>query len=175
MPTASVIGLEAPQLQQAAGNAYWRAALAARSYVVSALRGRLPVEQVGLAVNSVGGRSQDQLHIHLDCIQPTVRAALKRHSHRLRETWSALPVPLVGHFLVRRINAAEVDSFNPFAALMHLPGQVPDLRAMSFAVIAREQNDPDKGFYMLAYRSRKAHAEKLLDHGCSAVSETASQ
>lgn len=176
MPTAAVVGLEAPQLQQAAGNTYWKAALAARSYVVSALGGRLPVEQVGLAVNSVGGRSQDQLHIHLDCIRPTVRTALQRYSSRMRESWAAFPTPLVGgRFLVRRIDAAAVDSFNPFAALRQLPGRASDLRSTSFAVIAREQNDPDKGFYMLAYRSPEAHAEMLLDHSCSGVQKAVSQ
>ena len=176
MPTVAVVGLEAPQLQQAAGNTYWKAALAARSYVVSALGGRLPVEQVGLAVNSVGGRSQDQLHIHLDCIRPTVRAALKRHSLRLRENWTAFPTPLVGgRFMVRRIDAAAVDGFNPFAALRQLPWRTSDLRSTSFAIIARAPNDPDKGFYMLAYRSPEAHAEMLLDHSCSVAPKAVSQ
>lgn len=174
MPTAAVVGLEAPGLQQSAGNAYWKAALAARSDVVSALGGRWPVEEVGLAVNSVGGRSQDQLHIHLDCIRPSVRAALRRHSQRLGATWSAFPVPLLGRrFLVRGIAAAEVDGFNPFAALRQLPGRAPDLRATSFAIIAREGHDPDRGFAMLAYQSPEAHAEMLLDHACSAVPKTA--
>ena len=174
MPTTAVVGVEAPQLQQSAGNSYWKAALAARSYVMDALGGRLPIESVGLAVNSVGGRSQDQLHIHLDCIKPAVRAALQRHSQRVRSTWSLFPVPLQGsRFFARRIEAAEVDTFNPFTALMQLPGRATDLRSTSFAVISPQQPDAQKAFYLLAYRSPEAHAEMLLDHGCSAASKTA--
>lgn len=173
MPTTAVVGLEAPELQQAAGNAYWKAALAARSYVVSALAGRLPVEQVGLAVNAENGRTQDQLHIHLDCIRSSVRASLQRHSHRLRETWIGFPGLLEGRsFLARRINADEVDSFNPFAALMQLPGRLPDLRATSFAIIPDAHTGLGKGFVMLAYRATKAHAEMLLDHSCAAEQTT---
>ncbi|WP_244479669.1 CDP-diacylglycerol diphosphatase [Methylobacterium sp. Leaf111] len=168
MPTAPVAGLEAPQLQQAAGNVYWKAALAARSYVLSALGGRLPVEQIGVAVNAENGRTQDQLHIHLDCIKPTVEAALRRYAPHLRATWTAFAVRLEwSYFMARRIDAAEVDSFNPFAALMQLPGRNPDLRTTSFAVFAASPDDPNKGYYMLAYQAPKAHAEMLLDHGCA--------
>lgn len=168
MPTTAVVGVEAPQLQQSAGNAYWRAALAARSYVTDALAGKLTVEGVGLAVNSVGGRSQDQLHIHLDCIEPAVRVALQRHSQRVHSTWAAFPVPLHGsRYFAKRIAASEVDSFNPFAALMQLPGHSADLRSTSFAAFSIQGSKLDKGFYLLAYRSPNAHAEKLLDHQCS--------
>ncbi len=31
-------------------------------------------------VNSIYGRSQDQLHIHIDCIKPAVGAALHAHA-----------------------------------------------------------------------------------------------
>jgi CDP-diacylglycerol pyrophosphatase len=176
MPTAAVVGLEAPPLQQAPGNAYWKAALAARSYVVSTLKGGLSVEQVGIAVNAENGRTQDQLHIHLDCIKPNVRAALQRHSHRLREAWIGFPVRLErSYFMARRIDAAEVNSFNPFAALMQLPGREPDLRMTSFAIIPDAHTDRSKNFIMLAYRAPKAHAEMLLDHSCAAIQKTASQ
>ena len=94
MPTDNVSGIEAPVLQGPRGAAYWRAALAARHAVSDALQGRLPVAAVGLEVNSVDGRSQDQLHIHLDCMHRSVMAALKTHGGAVGQTWAPFPVPL---------------------------------------------------------------------------------
>lgn len=176
MPTANVVGLEAPELQSASGVAYFRAALAARSYVTDVLKSRLPVEEIGMAVNSVGGRSQDQLHIHLDCIKPSVRAALQRYSRDVRGSWTILPIALQGTRLFAiRIGAAEVNSFNPFSAIMSLPGRRTDLGLTSFAVISTPRHELERGFFVLAYRSPDAHAEGLLDHACSAASKTATR
>lgn len=176
MPTADVVGLEAPVLQQADGAAYWRAALAARRSVTEAIGGRLLIEGVGLAVNSAGGRSQDQLHIHLDCLKPGVRAVLQRYGAGVTARWAPLPVALQGsRFFAMRIPAAEADSFNPFAALMRLPGHRTNLRATSLAAVATSPQDPDPGFYVLANRSPGSHAETLLDHTCAAAGRAAAR
>ncbi|GJE42894.1 CDP-diacylglycerol diphosphatase [Methylobacterium soli] len=175
MPTGDVPGLEAPELQRPAGNAYWRAALAARPRVTVALNGRLPVEEVGMAVNSAGGRSQDQLHIHLDCLQASVRLALQNHAARVTSGWAPFPVPLQGRrFLAMRVRAAEAEAFNPFAALAHLPGHATDLRAVALAVASTPRNDPEPGFIILANRAHGSFAgELLLDHACMAAAQAA--
>jgi CDP-diacylglycerol pyrophosphatase len=176
MPTEHVVGLEAPELQHASGNAYWRAALAARHFVTDALKGATPTEDVGLAVNSEGGRSQDQLHIHLDCVKPSVRAALRVYAPSIHESWAPMPIALQGRrFFAMRIRAADVESFNPFAALARLPGRRPDLVQTSFGAISTPADDPEKGFFLLAYRAPRAHAEMLLDHSCSAVAKAAAR
>ncbi|HZM08527.1 MAG TPA: CDP-diacylglycerol diphosphatase, partial [Methylocella sp.] len=36
----------------------------------------LPRDAINMAINTAGSRSQDQLHIHIDCIRPDVRKAL---------------------------------------------------------------------------------------------------
>ena len=173
MPTDTVPGLEAPVLRGPRGIAYWRAALAARPFVSDALKGRLPAAEVGLAVNSARGRSQDQLHIHLDCLRPSVRAALKAHGRGVRAAWAPFPVPLAGdRFFAMRVPAAEAERFNPFAAIRTLPGRGsdprrPDLRETSFAAVATPADDPDSGFILLAYRAPGASAEDVMDHACS--------
>ena len=96
MPTDTVPGLEASVLRGPRGVAYWKAALAARPFVSDALKGRLPVAEVGLAVNSARGRSQDQLHIHLDCLRPSVLRAVTANARGVRGTWGPFPVPLAG-------------------------------------------------------------------------------
>lgn len=168
MPTDTVAGLEAPVLRGSAGAAYWRAALAARPFVTDALKGRLTPEEVGLAVNSARGRSQDQLHIHLDCLKPSVLAALKAHGRQVRRTWTRFPVPLAGdRFFALRVPEAEAERFNPFAALHGLPGGRPDLHRTSFAVVATPPGDPERGYILLAYRAPSASAEDVMDHGCA--------
>lgn len=169
LPTDTVAGLEAPALRGARGAAYWRAALAARHFVSDSLKGRVPVEEIGMAVNSARGRSQDQLHIHLDCMKPRVLAALRTHGHGIRGTFAPLPVALAGdRYFALRVPAAEAERFNPFAALHRLPGRRPDLRETSFAALATPAGDPEPGFYLLAYRARRASAEDLMDHTCAA-------
>ncbi|KAB1071748.1 CDP-diacylglycerol diphosphatase [Methylobacterium planeticum] len=177
MPTDDVSGIEAPQLQRSAGNAYWRAALAARPLVTEALKGRLPLDRVGMAVNSAGGRSQDQLHIHVDCIEPRVRTALLRHGQAVRDNWTTFPIALQGRrFFAMRVRAADVDGFNPFAALTHLPGKSTDLRAVGIAVFSTARDDPAPGFIVLANRASGSFAgELLLDHTCAEASQASTQ
>lgn len=174
IPTVRVVGLEAPELQRESGNAYWRAALAARHFVTDARKGATPSEDVGLAVNSEGGRSQGQLHIHVDCVKPRVRAALRAYASRIHAGWAPMPIALQGsHFFAMRIRATEAESFNPFAALARLPGRRPDLAQTSFAAISTPADDPEKAFFLLAYRAPDAHAEMLLDHACATVAKAA--
>jgi CDP-diacylglycerol pyrophosphatase len=170
MPTDSVSGIEAPVLQGPRGVAYWRAALAARHSVSDALQGRLPVAAVGLEVNSVGGRSQDQLHIHLDCMRPSVMAALKAHGEAVTDAWAPFPVPLAEErYVALRIPADAVEDFNPFAALAHVPGWRTKLHDASFAAVTADPEDPRSDMILLAYRVPDASAEDLMDHSCRAA------
>lgn len=170
MPTDTVPGLEASVLRGPRGSAYWKSALAARPFVSDALKGRLPPDDVGLAVNSARGRSQDQLHIHLDCLRPSVLAAVKAHGRGVRTTWTPFPVALAGdRYFAMRVPAADVERFNPFAALRTLPGRRPDLRETSFAALATPPGDPEPGFILLAYRAPGASAEDVMDHTCAAA------
>jgi len=167
MPTDSVSGIEAPALQGPRGAAYWRAALAARHYVSDALQNRLPVSAVGLEVNSADGRSQDQLHIHLDCMRRSVMAALKAHGGAVGEAWSPFPVPLEEvPYIALRVPADAVADFNPFAALAHVPGWQGHLHDATFAAVEAVPEDPRGGMILLAYREPEASAEYLMDHSC---------
>lgn len=170
MPTDTVSGIEAPVLQGPRGLAYWRAALAARQAVSDTLPGRLPVDAVGLEVNSVGGRSQDQLHIHLDCMQPSVMAALTAQGAAVDGTWAPFPAPLAGEtYMAMRVPAGAVEHVNPFAALARVPGWQGRLHDASFAAVADPSGDPRGGLILLAYRAPDASAEELMDHRCRAA------
>jgi CDP-diacylglycerol pyrophosphatase len=167
MPTDTVKGLEASALRGPRGAAYWRAALAARHFVSDALKDRVPEGEVALAVNSARGRSQDQLHIHLDCLRPKVLEALDVHGRGVRPAWKPFPVPLAGdRFQAMRVRAWEAPAFNPFAALTRLPGR-RDLTRTSFAAVATRPDDAEPGYILLAYRAPIASAEDIMDHTCA--------
>ena len=51
-----------------------------------------------MAVNSVPGRTQDQLHIHMDCLRASVRRAVHADLAGVGDRWVDLATPLVrGH------------------------------------------------------------------------------
>lgn len=167
MPTDTVSGLESAPLRGSRGTAYWRAALSARHFVSDVLQDHVPEGEVALAVNSARGRSQDQLHIHLDCLRPKVLDALDVHGQQVRRQWAPFPVPLAGdRFQAMRVRVSEAEGFNPFAALTSLPGR-RDLSRTSFAAVATRPGDPEPGYILLAYRAPGASAEDIMDHSCA--------
>lgn len=78
IPTARVTGIESPDLLLPNAPNYFADAWRTRSYVEKAVRQTLPRAAIGLAINSVLSRSQNQLHVHIDCIRVDVQAALQR-------------------------------------------------------------------------------------------------
>ncbi|MFE1602989.1 CDP-diacylglycerol diphosphatase [Methylobacterium sp. ID0610] len=176
VPTTPVSGIEAPALQRDPGAAYWRDALEARQSVVDALKGRVSLNDVALAVNSKGGRSQDQLHIHLDCVAPRVRTALNAQAGTIDRRWTRLPFMLEkDYYYVMRVSAVEARSFNPFATLINPPFAASRLSSASLAAVATSPNDPNAGFYILAFQAPFAHAERLLDHQCEIAAKVVAQ
>lgn len=96
LPTEPVTGLEDSRLWVTGGTNYWRAAYANWRYVEKVLKRPLRPTQVGFAANSIYGRTQDQLHIHISCIRPDVAATLATHIGTLSDRrWTWLP-PMVG-------------------------------------------------------------------------------
>src|SRR6516164_5792910 len=72
IPTRRVYGIESPELLLPDSPNYWQAAWLAKKYIASQFGQILPRNKVGMSINSAMQRSQDQLHIHIDCIQPEV-------------------------------------------------------------------------------------------------------
>ncbi|VEB45713.1 CDP-diacylglycerol pyrophosphatase [Chromobacterium violaceum] len=106
IPTDKVSGIESPRLLGDDVPAYWRAAWQARRYL-DARRGQpLPRLALSLAINSEYGRSQNQLHIHISCTDPTVRQQVDDLADGLKRRWRQLPVELKGHaYWARRVDA----------------------------------------------------------------------
>lgn len=173
VPTASVPGIEAPDLRGPVGALYWQAAWQARSKVAAALGRPLERDAVALAVNSKAARSQDRFHIHVDCLGGSERAAFAEYGGRITTQWSRFPVQLENRsFWVRALAGSELGSTNPVALMLQgLPFAARDPSSMSLAVVGATLVDGSDGFYLVAEQTLprewgSGQAEDLLDHYC---------
>jgi CDP-diacylglycerol pyrophosphatase len=174
IPTARVSGIEDPALLARGAPNYFAAAWQARSYVEARVGHALPREDLSLAVNSAFGRSQDQLHIHLDCLRADVRDALRAHAPRIGGHWAPLGAPLAGRdYMAMRVLGEDLGQANPFELLaVGLPGARGDMRRYTLVVAGARFADGGPGFVVLAHRADPAAAdpgsgEWLQDHACA--------
>jgi CDP-diacylglycerol pyrophosphatase len=171
IPTRRLTGIEDPLVGTAALPNYWRDAWAARRFVSLRAPNELPRDAIGMAINAADSRSQDQLHIHIDCLRPDVRDALLPRIEEITPKWTVLPVDLAGHvYRARWIDGAgpETDPFILLADDARALGA--PMRDETLAVIGARRRDGTEGFVLLAYRANaggRAHAEDLLDHSCA--------
>ncbi len=172
MPTDKITGIEDPKiLEPGAANGFARA-WEARRFVEARLGRALPREDVSVAVNSIYGRSQDQLHLHVDCIYAGVRDALKAEAPVIGLRWSA-PIAIAGHaYRIRRIDGADLGATNPFRLLADtLPGAAAAMGGWTLVLAGETAPDGRPGFYLLAERAdpargEDASGERLQDHAC---------
>lgn len=159
MPTAKVTGIEDKAILAPDAPNYFAAAWAARAHVSALLPRPLPRDGVSLAINSQAGRTQNQLHIHVDCLRADIRAALATAA--IGDTWAPLPGGLAGHpYQAMRLHSAALTA-NPFRLL-----DVPDLGRHTLVMVGA----PD-GFILLTDRVNPfagnfASGEELQDHTC---------
>ena len=173
IPTARRSGIESPELLGVAGARYIADAWEGRHFVEKALKHELPSDHVSLAVNSEYGRSQEQLHIHIDCLKAEVRSALHAHLAGITEQWRALEVPLAGkHYRARRVTGAQAADFNPFRMLADSsPEAANEMGRHTLVVVGAVFEDGSPGFVLLDDRASlwpfdRAHGEELQDELC---------
>ncbi|HUZ73096.1 MAG TPA: CDP-diacylglycerol diphosphatase [Stellaceae bacterium] len=180
LPTARVSGIESPLLLAPDAPNYFAAAWRARSFVEAAVRHPLPRDDISLAVNSVTGRTQNQLHIHIDCIRADVRAALRRRAAAIGPHWAPLGELLQGHrYRALRVAQPELGGVNPFVALADdLAHPQATMGSETLVVAGMMWGDGTPGFVLLAHRADPAagdggSGEELQDHGCAVAAAAA--
>ena len=172
IPTARISGIESPELLRPDAPNYFAEAWGEMRLVEARLSRRLPADDLSLAINSAYGRSQDQLHIHMECIRPAVRAALAAEQGRITSGgWSDLPEALAGdHYRAIRINGPALATTSPFrllaASLADPAGQMGH-----HTLVLVGAPPPAGGFILLDGRSNlllldRGSGEALQDHDC---------
>jgi CDP-diacylglycerol pyrophosphatase len=118
IPTEKITGIESSVLLDPATPNFFAAAWAERGVVDARLSHPLPRDSVSLAVNARKARSQNQLHIHIDCLSAEARHALKAAAVKIGRQWEPLADPIAGHrFTAIRVDGENLGDFNPFIAL----------------------------------------------------------
>lgn len=174
IPTERIGGMEDKAILAADATNYWAAAWQARTFVEGRLHTTLPRDGFALAINSLVGRSQNQLHIHIDCIRPDVRDALRANLDRIGETWTPFPVPLAGHdYRAIRINQATLEQIDPFRVLAAGDASArADMAIHTLVLVGEVFPDGAKGFVLLddhvdLATGDRASGEQLEDHACA--------
>jgi CDP-diacylglycerol pyrophosphatase len=170
IPTARVAGIESPEILAADAPNYFADAWRARSYVEQRAGRGLPRDWMSLAINSSAARSQNQLHIHIDCVRADVRDAVAARAGDIGPTWAPLSVPLAGQsYRAMAVDGDELD-VNPFRLLADGLGAGDSMGAQTLVVVGSTGADERPGFVLLAGRADAAtpgsgHGEDLQDHG----------
>jgi CDP-diacylglycerol pyrophosphatase len=157
MPTAHASGIESPEILKEGAPNYWQAAWNTRSYVSKRAGQQLPDKDIGLAVNSPFGRTQNQLHIHIDCLKPQVITALK--AARRDGKWANINFPHPLH----SYQALYVETLTP-DPFKRLAAHTKDMSHETLVVAGLNH-----GFMLLADTATltdRASGEELLDHEC---------
>jgi CDP-diacylglycerol pyrophosphatase len=130
----------------------------------------LPRDAIGLAVNSVQSRTQDQLHIHVDCVSPAVRQAIAAKGSLIGTNWRPFPTEIGDQiYWAKVVSSADLSHVN-VAVLMRqgLPRTGRAMGRFTVAAIGTTMPDGKDGFFLFA-NSANAAAESLLDHSCRGV------
>jgi CDP-diacylglycerol pyrophosphatase len=178
IPTGRISGIEDPAILDPKATNYWAAAWRARHFVEERLHTSLPRDAIALAINSSVGRSQNQLHIHIDCIRPDVRKALAGHLDKIGSVWTPFPIPLAGHsYQAIRINQETLDGVDPFRVLVDGdPKTGGNIGKHTLVVVGETFADGSQGFVLLDDQANLAafdHAsgEQLQDHSCAVAGD----
>ncbi len=171
IPTARISGIDDPAILAPTAPNYWEDAWRARYFVEDRLQTELPRDALALAINSSVGRTQDQLHIHIDCVRPDVRDALAANRDKITDVWTPFPVLLAGHhYRAVRIPQEMLDGTNPFRMLADTG--ISDIGLHTLVLVGTTAPNGDLGFVLLddhadLLRGDRASGEELLDHTCA--------
>ena len=172
IPTGRTAGIESPDILVPDAPNYFAAAWAARASMETVLRHTLPREDVSLAINSPQARSQQQLHIHIDCLRADVVAALHADAAAIGPNWAPLPAPLANHpYRARWLSEDELAATNPFKLLQADVGAAA-MPQQTLVVVGAASPDGQPGFVLLADHvdpatGDRAGGEELQDHDCA--------
>jgi CDP-diacylglycerol pyrophosphatase len=174
IPTKRVSGIESPALLAPYATNYFAEAWESRGFVAWALLHPMPRDTLSLAINSDVGRSQNQMHIHIDCIRADVRQALLGQRTAIGPRWAPLKILLAGHrYRAMRITGETLAGQNPFKLLARgVPGARADMGRHTLVVVGMLFAGEVPGFILLDDHADPAHGdwgsgEELQDHACA--------
>jgi CDP-diacylglycerol pyrophosphatase len=180
IPTEKITGIESPAVWANGATNYFATAWMTIDLVDQREHRTLLRTDFALAINSISGRTQDQLHIHVDCIQPNVRSALEQVGPEIGTSWHTLPVKLLGHqYDAMWLPGPTLGQRNPFQLLADsLPNPAQQMGGHTLVLVGAERNGQE-GFILLDGKAPAlaiaisswvklgfGSGEELEDHSC---------
>ncbi|UVK46663.1 CDP-diacylglycerol diphosphatase [Mesorhizobium sp. AR07] len=167
-PLTPIAGVESLPLRSENSSQLWNRAWEARSKVSTSLGRYLPRSAIALAVNSRTERSQDQFHIHVDCLAAPVEKKLALDGPKIEGPWRPFPRELMGQrYWIKAVDKSDLETTNVIGMIAAgLPQARRVLHRVNIVVVGAELADARPGFYILANWERSA-AEDLMDHDCT--------
>ncbi|MEX3936845.1 CDP-diacylglycerol diphosphatase [Paraburkholderia phymatum] len=167
IPTDRVTGIESPGVLDANAPEYWADAWKARQYVGSRIGLTFPPNQLGLEINSKYRRTQQQLHIHMDCMHDDIikNLAHYRTAEPGKWQWTMLDG---NRYRVMRVLSLTGDS-DPFRIVAR-DRQGSDAMAQQTILVTGAGPSDNDGWLVvnsgLELDDGSGTAEPLLDHSC---------
>ncbi|MBN3762535.1 CDP-diacylglycerol diphosphatase [Burkholderia sp. Ac-20365] len=167
IPTDRVAGIESPSVLAPDAPDYWVDAWAARQYVGSRIGLTFPPNQLGLEINSQFRRTQNQLHIHMDCMHDTIIKDLARFRTVEPGQWHWTKLDGNSYRVMRVLSLAGDD--NPFRVVAR-DRQGSDLMAQQTILVTGAGPTDADGWLIvnsgLELDDGSGTAEPMLDHAC---------
>ena len=170
IPTDRVTGVEDPRILASDAPNYWQAAWNARLFVGRLAPRDLLDDEFALAINSKVARSQEQLHIHIDCIRPDVHDALEALRGKIGAQWTQTEI-IGQRYRIRQLDPGDLDSQNLFALVA---GQLAPDQGMERATIvltstitANGESRLDLLVGLAGDGGNSGGGEDLEDHTCA--------
>ncbi|HEY5102794.1 MAG TPA: CDP-diacylglycerol diphosphatase [Steroidobacteraceae bacterium] len=170
IPTKTVRGIESAFLLEAEAPNYFAAAWQARAHIASQLGHSVARDEVGFAVNPQHARTQDQLHIHIECLGPYIHGVLQEVAAQLTDQWSPLRLA-AGEYAALRVTGEDLNFANPFQLLAkRMPGARSNMGAYTLLLTGMQFKE-GPGFIVLAGKNVPG-TETLLDSSCAIAAHT---
>ncbi|SFC10956.1 CDP-diacylglycerol diphosphatase [Pragia fontium] len=124
IPATKVSGIEDKRLLQPDTTDYFSKAWDSRDYLARQAGQPIPRNMVALTINSAYGRSQEQLHIHISCIKPEIKALLDNQMDKFSEKWTKVEYGINNHdYIARTLTELQ---FRQMSLFQRLAAEVPD-------------------------------------------------
>lgn len=164
IPTQTMSGTESGELLDPETPNFFALAWHARDLITKFVGHEVPRTAVGLAVNTAHARTQNQFHIHIECVRQDVFDALRTAAERLTDTLT--PVSIAGStYQALRIMGQDLDGSNPFELLATLNPDARHHMGNYTLVVAGMQFKSGPGFAVLT--GTGPTGELLLESSCA--------
>ena len=164
-PTINIEGIESLSRLHEKPPHLWKAGWMSRDLLREAAHHDLSWDGIVLAVNSKFTRNQDQLHLHLGCLEPKLKEIISAEARIGGSNWRIIkPKSIKAGLLVKFLTQEQIDA-DLFAMINNeIPGRENSIESQTIA-LAGVESGSDRGFVLMVTLAM-APAEKFLSPTC---------